>query len=112
MMRMDLDDFGQSVHDIATNYIDTDLEVSGSSFKETAIEGNKQTNNVNERTCSARPRWQLATPGEKVECFLKRTYHKKVSFKKRICEREPLQEDRCGMICNCQDVEKQIRKGG
>ena len=67
---------GQCVHDIATNYIDTDLEVSGSSFKETAIEGNKQTNNVNERTCSARPRWQLATPGEKVEYLLKRTYHK------------------------------------
>ena len=43
MMRMDLDDFGQSVHDIATNYIDTDLEVSGSSFKETAIEAKEQT---------------------------------------------------------------------
>ena len=47
MMRMGLDDFGQSVHDIATNYIDTDLEVSGSSFKENVTEGNKQTYNVN-----------------------------------------------------------------
>ena len=92
MMRMDLDDFGQSVHDIATNYIDTDLEVSGSSFKETAIEGNKQTNNVNERTCSARPRWRLATPGEKAEYFLKRTYHKKVDYKKYV-KREPSQAD-------------------
>ena len=42
-----VDDFGQSVHDIPTNYIDTDVEVSGNSFKETAIEGNEQTNNVN-----------------------------------------------------------------
>ena len=67
MMRMDLDDFGQSVHDIATNYIDTDLEVSGSSFKETAIEGKEQTKIVFESTCSARPRWRLATPGEKAE---------------------------------------------
>ena len=42
-----VDDFGQSVHNIPTNYIDTDVEVSGNSFKETATEGNEQTNNVN-----------------------------------------------------------------
>ena len=107
MMRMDLDDFGQSVHDIATNYIDTDLEVSGSSFKETAIEGKEQTKIVFERTCSARPRWRLATPGEKVEYFLKRTYHKKVNYKKYV-KREPSQEDRSVMICKC--VEEQTTR--
>ena len=66
-MEEGLDDFGQSVHDNPTNYIDHDVEVSGSSFKETAIEGKEQTNNVLENTCSARPRWRLATPGEKAE---------------------------------------------
>ena len=55
------------MHDIPTNYLYTDVEVRGNSFKETVTEGNEQKKIVLEKTCSARPRWRLATPGEKAE---------------------------------------------